>query len=265
MGVDHGWAKLFLSWFDHWLRGERSGVVDMPKVQLFVAGLGWVSGDSWPLTGTHFTNYYLTSDSGTSPAPTARTLSTTPGGDRGTDSYTYDPSLPVASRGGTYDATAARDQRPIEVRRDVLTYTTPPLEAPVTIAGPVDVVLYISSSARDTDFMVKLVDVYPDGKAINLADDAFRVRYREGFDKAALMEPGNVYKITLSNMVTARRFPALHRIRLQISSSNFPVYERNLNTGGNNYDETSWVVAENSIHHGPEAPSHVVLPVQADF
>jgi uncharacterized protein len=158
----------------------------------------------------------------------------------------------------------ALDQRPVEARKDVLVYSTSSLQKPVTIAGPVEVVLYVSSSAQDTDFMVKLVDVYPDGKAINLTQDAFRARYREGFDKKVLMQPGKVYKISLSEMVTAIRFPKGHRIRLDIASSNFPLFDRNLNTGRNNYDETTWVVAENSIHHGPHYPSHVVLPVLPD-
>ena len=152
----------------------------------------------------------------------------------------------------------------IEIRKDVLVYATAPLEKPVTIAGPIEVVLYVSSSAKDTDFFVKLIDIYPDGKAINLSNDAFRVRYREGFDKKVLMRSGEIYKVSLPNMVTAARFQKGHRIALQVTSSDFPFYERNLNTGGNNYDETTWVVAENSIHHGPRQPSHVVLPVLPD-
>jgi uncharacterized protein len=174
------------------------------------------------------------------------------------------PGSPTPSRGGDWGQKTALDQRSVEVRKDVLVYSAPPLDKPVTIAGPIDVVLYVSSSAKDTDFMVKLVDVYPDGKAINLNEDAFRVRYREGFDKNVLMESGSVYKIDLSNMVTVVRFPKGHRIRLDISSSDFPAYERNLNTGGNNYDETTWVVAENSVHHGFHYPSHVILPVLPD-
>ena len=163
--------------------------------------------------------------------------------------------------GGCCGDAMALDQSDLEMRSDVLTYTTPVLEEGVTIAGPIDEVLYVSSSAKDTDFMVKLVDVYPDGTAINLIDDAIRARYREGFDKQVFMEPGGVYKVRLTNLVTANRFPAGHRIRIEVASSNFPMLERNLNTGGNNYDETEWVVAENSVHHTPEHPSHIVLPV----
>jgi putative CocE/NonD family hydrolase len=262
-GVDHGYAKLFLAWFEHWLNGEQNGVTEMPKVQLYVMGQGWITGDQWPLKDTRFTKYYLDGDP-IPPSHETGVLSISSPNRNGKDSYVYDPAMPVPSRGGGHWWGVALDQRPVEIRKDVLVYSTPPLEQPVTIAGPIEVVLYISSSAKDTDFMVKLVDVYPDGKAINLCEDAFRVRYREGFDRKLLMEPGEVYKITLPNMVTAIRFPAGHRIRLQVSSSNFPLSERNLNTGGNNFDETTWVVAENSVHDGPEYPSHILLPVLPD-
>jgi uncharacterized protein len=261
-GDDHGYAKLFLDWFGYWLNGEQNHITDMPKVQLYVMGKGWISGDRWPLEGTRFTKYYLDGNTGSNLDLETGLLSTRLPSHAAIDSYIYDPGTPVPSRGGICCGPAfALDQRPLELRKDVLVYSTPPLGKPVTIAGPIDVVLYVSSSAKDTDFMVKLIDVYPDGKAINLDDDAFRVRYREGFDKKVLMQPGNVYKITLSDMVTGIRFPKGHRIRLDISSSDFPNDDRNLNTGGNNYDETSWVVAKNSIHHGAQYPSHVVLPV----
>jgi len=262
---DHGWQTLFLNWFGYWLKGEKNNVPDMPKVQIYVMGKGWISDDHWPLKKTRFTNYYLSSNSAFQLSEKGGALSNSPPTSEETDSYLYDPSMPVPSLGGNLEENSpARDQRPVEERKDVLLYSTPPLDKPVTIAGPIDVVLYVSSTAKDTDFMVKLIDVYPDGKAINLNDDAFRVRYREGFDKKVLMEPTGVYKITLSNMVTAVHFPKGHRIRLDISSSNFPEYERNLNTGGNNYDETNYVVASNSIHHSSRYPSHIVIPELPD-
>jgi putative CocE/NonD family hydrolase len=259
---DYGYTKLFLNWFGYWLNGEHNHITEMPRVQLYVMGMGWLSGDRWPLRETRLTNYYLSEATTDRPLKETHLLSVRPSNRNESDRYVYDPSVPTPSRGGgCCDATAALDQRPIEARKDVLVYSTPPLEKPLTIAGPIQVVLYVSSSARDTDFMVKLVDVYPDGKAINLSDDAFRMRYREGFDKKVLMEAGGIYQVTLSNMVAAVRFPKGHRLRLDVTSSNFPLYERNLNTGGNNYDETRWEVAENSIHHGPRYPSHLVLPV----
>lgn len=263
-GVDHGYTKLFLNWFGYWLNGDQNEVVNMPKVQLFVMGKGWISGDQWPLKETRFTKYYLDGDLASRRNPENRVLSPHIPSHDAQDSYVYDPSLPVPSDGGSGWGAAAVDQRSVEVRKDVLVYSTPPLDQPLIIAGPITVVLYVSSSAKDTDFIVKLIDVYPDGKSISLNDDAFRVRYREGFDKTVLMQPGNVYKLSLSEMVTAIRLPQGHRIRLEVSSSSFPLYERNLNTGGNNYDETTWVVAENSVHYGHHYPSHVILPVLPD-
>jgi putative CocE/NonD family hydrolase len=260
-GNDRGYQKLVLDWFGYWLNGEQNHVTDMPKVQLFVMAKGWIYGDRWPLKQTRFTKYYLSADRASRLRHEAGALTTSPSNHEQEDTYVYDPASPTPSSGGDWGHASALDQRQIEVRNDVLVYSTPPLDNPLTIAGPIDVVLYVSSSAKDTDFMVKLVDVYPDGKSINLSDDAFRVRYREGFDKKVLMQPGKVYKITLSDMVTAVKLASGHRIRLDISSSNFPFYERNLNTGGNNYDETKWVVAENSVHHGKQYPSYVVLPV----
>lgn len=261
-GRDDGYERLFMDWFDHFLRGERNSIAGMRKLQLHVPGKGWIEGDRWPLEGTSFVKYYLASDGAAGVKGTTQSLSTAL--PRGTekDTYLYDPATPVPTRGGgCCSSDVAVDQRDVEMRRDVLSYTTPELKQPVTVVGPVEVVLYVSSSAKDTDFTVKLIDVYPDGKAINLSDDGFRVRYREGFDKKVLMKQGEVYPIRLTNMVTGTHFPAGHRIRLDVSSSNFPTFERNLNTGGNNYDETAWVIAENSVHHSAAHPSHVVLPI----
>jgi uncharacterized protein len=267
-GEDHGYKKLFLNWFEYWLNGKQNNVTNMRKVQLYVMGKGWISGDQWPLKGTHLTKYYLSSGPVSRLLQNLRVLSTSVPEIDEKDGYVYDPSVPVptsvGSNGSIMGAFDPLDQRPVEARKDVLVYATPPLDKSVTIVGHIDIVLYVSSSAKDTDFMATLIDVYPDGKAINLDDDAFRVRYREGFDKKILMQPGNVYKINLSNMITAIRFPKGHRIGIHISSSNFPKYERNLNTGGNNYDETTWMLAENNVHHGPRYPSHVALPVLPD-
>jgi len=261
---DHGYANLFLNWFDYWLNGKQNHVTEMPKVQLYVMGDGWESGDKWPLENVHSLTYYLGDEPRSQSHREAGVLYTHPPSKEGKDSYSYDPSAPALTLGGIKAGVSDQDQRAIEARNDVMGYSTPPLEHPVTIAGPIEVVLYVSSSAKDTDFVVKLVDVYPDGKAIDLADDAFRVRYRNGFDKVALMKPDEVYKIRLTDMVAAIRFPKGHRIRLDVTSSNFPLFERNLNTGGGNYDETSWVVAENSIHFGNRYPSHIVLPELLD-
>ncbi|MBI4167081.1 MAG: CocE/NonD family hydrolase [Acidobacteria bacterium] len=182
-GDDHGYVKLFLNWFEYWLNSEQNHVTDMPKVQLYVMGKGWNLDDHWPLKATRFTKYFLTGDPVSPHRQGVGMLSTSLPSGNEQDRYVYDPGSPNPTLGGGSFSSiveAARDQRPVEARKDVLVYSTPPLEKPVTIAGPVEVVLYVSSSALDADFMVKLVDVYPDGKAINLSDDAFRVRYREG-------------------------------------------------------------------------------------
>jgi len=264
-GEDRGYAMLFLRWFNHYLRGVANGVTRMPKVQVYIMNEGWISGDHWPFDTTRLTNYYLRSASPSSEPGDAGALSTSPPHHPGQDSLTYDPGNPTPSLGGNCcSLDVAKDQRPVEARKDVLVYSTEPLKQPVTIAGPVEAVLYVSSSARDTDFMVKLDDVYPDGKAINLTEDAFRVRYREGYDKQVMMDRGKVYEIKLTDMVSAIKFPVGHRIRLDIASSNFPTFGRNLNTGGKNFDETKWVVARNTVHHDARHRSRLVLPVIPD-
>jgi uncharacterized protein len=258
---EDGYRNLLAAWFDHYLRGADNGVTNMPKVQLHIMHRGWISGNHWPLERTRFTKYYLDSVPSAGLKPDTRLGLSMPAG-AAQDTYLYDPGSPVPSRGGTCcGRNVAVDQREVEARADVLSYTSAPLAKGVTVAGPIEVVLWVSSSAKDTDFTAKLVDVYPDGKAINLSDDGFRVRYREGFDKKVLMKEGEVYQIKLTNLVTGNFFQPGHRIRLDISSSNFPAYERNLNTGGNNFDETQWVTALNSIHHEKKYPSHIVLPL----
>lgn len=164
---------------------------------------------------------------------------------------------------GPANPLGAFDQSGIEMRSDVLVYTTPALEGDLSVAGFIDVDLYVSSDAKDTDFTAKLIDVYPDGTAYNLDDNIMRVRYREGWSKKVLMQPGKVYKVTFAPMITANTFKQGHRIRLEISSSNFPRYERNLNTGGDNYDESKPVVARNRIYHSSQYPSKVRLPVMS--
>ncbi len=150
----------------------------------------------------------------------------------------------------------------MEARADILVYTSEPLPEGIEASGPIDATLYLSSDAKDTDVTVKLVDVYPDGTAYNLDETIQRVRYRNGYEQpVAFMEPGKVYKVTIQPMTTSNYFAAGHRIRIEVSSSNFPRFDRNLNTGGNNYDEAAGVVAHNVIHHSREYPSAVTLTV----
>ena len=181
--------------------------------------------------------------------------SSEPGADNA-DGFVYDPMNPVPSYGGNVCCTGnaitagAFDQRKMEARADILVYSSEPLKEGTEVSGPIDVTLYVSSDAKDTDFTVKLLDVYPDGKAYNLDETIQRVRYREGYEKPPVwMEKGKVYKVTLQPMTTSNFFPAGHRIRIEVSSSNFPRFDRNMNTGGKNYDETEGVVAHNMVHH----------------
>ncbi len=260
---------IYLRWFDYWLKGIQNRVTDMPKVQIYVMGRNeWRGENEWPLARTQFTKFYLHSDGRANSRFGTGTLSTTEPAQEPPDHYTYDPASPVPSVGGpvcctgTPDAPAgAFDQSEVETRHDVLVFTTPPLKEGMEVTGPIQAVFYVSSSARDTDFTAKLVDVHPDGKAYNIQEGILRARYREGWNKKVWMEPGEVYEVRVSLHATSNYFKPGHRIRLEVSSSNFPRFDRNLNTGGNNYDETEWVVAENTIHHSSKYPSHIILPV----
>jgi uncharacterized protein len=186
----------------------------------------------------------------------------------GRDRFSYDPANPVPSRGGTVcctgnpkDQPGAFDQSDIETRPDVLVYTSAPLEQGLEVVGPVKAVLYVSSDARDTDLTVKLTDVLPDGRSFNVLEGIQRLRYRNGFERQVWMARGKIYKIEIDLHATAHYFAPGHRVRLDVSSSSFPLYDRNLNTGGKNYDETAWVKAENVIYHSPRYSSHIVLPL----
>ena len=183
------------------------------------------------------------------------------------DIYVYDPLNPVPSLGGNAcclgDAITpgSFDQRPVEARDDVLVYTSAPLERNVEVSGPIGIALYVSSDAPDTDFTVKLLDVEPDGRAWNLDETIRRARYREGYDREVFMEPGEVYALEFAPLATSNVFRAGHRIRIEISSSNYPRFERNLNTGTENARETGHRVARNAVHHGPDHSSRIVLTV----
>jgi len=184
------------------------------------------------------------------------------------DRFTYDPMDPVPSYGGNVCCTGnavaggAFDQRKMETRRDILVYTSEPLSEGVEVSGPIDVALFVSSDVRDTDVTVKLIDVYPDGPAYNLDETIQRLRYREGYDRPPVwMEPDKVYRVVLQPMTTSNYFEAGHRIRIEVSSSNFPRFDRNLNTGGRNYDEGMGVAAHNAVHHSKQYPSQVTVTV----
>jgi putative CocE/NonD family hydrolase len=183
------------------------------------------------------------------------------------DAFAYDPFDPVPSNGGNVCCTGnairggALDQQEMEERDDILVYTTEPFEDGVEVTGAIDVTLYVSSDVKDTDFTVKIIDVYPDGTAYNLDETIQRVRYREGYEEPVFMEPGEVYEVKLGPMSTSNFFAPGHRIRIEVSSSNFPRFTRNLNTGGRIWDETEGVVAHNVVHHSPRYPSKIRLPI----
>lgn len=263
---------LTYGWFDRYLKGEQSpaALANMPKVRYYTMGLNkWQSSDTWPPAGAQPWTLYFHSNGHANTLNGDGTLDTKPpsAGDQA-DGFIYDPANPVPSYGGNVCCTGnavtggAFDQRRMEARADILVYSTEPLQEGVEVSGPITVTLHVSSDAKDTDFTAKLVDVYPDGTAYNLDETIQRVRYREGYEKPAVfMEKGKVYKVVLPPMTTSNYFAPGHRIRIEISSSNFPRFDRNLNTGGHNYDEAKGVVARNAVHHGAQWPSEVQLTV----
>jgi len=257
------------AWFDMWLKGEQNDFkAKTPRVQYYTMGSNkWQSSETWPPANATMVSYFLDSNGSANSAAGDGSLSTTKAKMDKPDSFTYDPMNPVPSYGGNVCCTGnainggSYDQQEMETREDILVYTTDVLEEGLEISGFIESTLYVSSDVKDTDFTIKLIDVYPDGKAYNLDETIQRVRYREGYDKEVFMEEGEVYKVDLTPMSTSNYFEKGHRIRIEISSSNFPRFARNLNTGGNNYDEKVGVVATNKIHHSSEYPSVVKLPV----
>ncbi|MGH7710549.1 MAG: CocE/NonD family hydrolase, partial [Gemmatimonadaceae bacterium] len=254
-------------WFDRWLKGVDNGVTKEPKVRSYMMGSNqWKTYDTWPPKNVDLVSYYLDSDGSANSVLGNGRLTTTKPSKSATDTFIYDPMHPVQSVGGQSCCFAVLpggsfDQTGVEMRNDVLVYTTPPLKEQVDVAGNIEVSLYLSSNVKDTDLTIKLVDVGPDGKAWNLDEGIQRVRWREGWEKPVFMEPGKVYKVDIPPLVTSNSFAAGHRIRVEVSSSSFPHFERNLNTGGNNYDEKDGITARNVIHHGPNYPSRIVLPI----
>jgi hypothetical protein len=262
--------ELTWAWFDHFLKGEKNGVLQtMPKVRYYTMGINkWQSSDTWPPLGAQSMSLFLSSGGKANTLNGDGALTNSPPATDSPDRFEYDPMNPAPSRGGNVCCTGnavaggAFDQRKIEERPDILVYSTEPLKEGIEVSGPIEVTLYVSSDAKDTDFTVKLIDVYPDGRAYNLDETIQRMRYRNGYDKPLVwMEAGKVYKATLQPMTTSNYFEAGHRIRLEVSSSNFPRFDRNLNTGGKNYDESQVVVARNAVHHSKQYPSEIKITV----
>lgn len=257
------------AWFDLWLKGEQNDFKEKtPRVQYYTMGINiWQSSATWPPEQVKLTTYYLNSGGNANSAFGDGKLTTTKAKKDNPDGFTYDPMQPVPSYGGNVCCTGnavkggSYDQQQMETRNDILVYTSDPLDEGVEISGFIESTLYVSSDVKDTDFTIKLIDVYPDGRAYNLDETIQRVRYREGYEKEVFMEKGKVYKVDLTPMSTSNYFKKGHRIRIEISSSNFPRFARNLNTGGNNYDEKESIVAHNKIHHSSKYTSLIRLPV----
>jgi putative CocE/NonD family hydrolase len=262
---------IHLRFYDRYLRDMDNGLEAEPPVRIFTMGENrWHLENEWPLARTEFTEFFFHSDGGANTLNGDGALSREePGAGSRPDHFIYDPLNPVPNMGGGLCCNEAKtnggqyDQRSVEVRPDVLCYTTAPLEGPVEVTGPVTVTLYASSSAVDTDFTAKLVDVCPCGCVVNLTDGIIRARYRNGTGRQELMTPGEVYKFEIDCWATSYLFAAGHQIRVEISSSNFPRFDRNPNTGGviATTRREECIVAHQTIHHSQEYPSHITLPI----
>jgi putative CocE/NonD family hydrolase len=255
----HDLERRFL---DRWLRGVGAEDVDAePPLRLFVMGSNeWRFEHEWPLARTEWTDLYLENGDA---------LVRSRPGAASSESFVYDPANPVITTGGNHSlvhpgiSVGPFDQRSVEARSDVLVYTGPVLDAPLDVTGPVSARLFVSSSAPDTDIVARLVDVHPDGRAINLCEGVLRARYRSSIEEPSLMTAGEVYEIAVDLGPTANVFLPGHRVRLDVTSSNFPRIDRNMNTGGPIGFETTWQIARNTIHHGGAHASRLILPVIA--
>jgi putative CocE/NonD family hydrolase len=256
--------ELGLKWFDYWLKGAPNGVMEEPPVRIFVMGENvWRDEQEWPPARATKVRYYLHSQGQANTLNGNGRLSEIRPAEEPPDRFVYDPQNPVPTRGGAVLSLPAGvyDQREVENRPDVLVYTSDVLEHAVEVTGNITVRLYASSSAQDTDFTAKLVDVHPDGYARNLRDGIVRARYRESKTRPRLMEPGRVYEFSIDLWATSNVFLPGHRIRLEISSSNFPWFDRNQNTGHPLFQDAQLRSAEQRVYHSGEHASYVELPV----
>lgn len=263
-GIDN---QMHLRWYDHWLKGMATGIDKEPPIEIFVMGTNrWRYEYEWPLARTRFTKYYLHSSGRANTLDGDGYLGINPPlVDTPPDRYIYDPADPLYTLGGQMSTHAhlwgAKDRRKQQERRDVLVYTTKPLETGIEITGPVELKLYAASSAVDTDFTATLTDVHPDGRAIHICEGIRRASFRASLEHPTPIEPGTVYPYTISLWETSMLFKAGHRIRLEVSSSNFPRYARNLNTGKPLGTSPQMIKAEQTIHHDGEHLSHLLLPI----
>ena len=257
-----------LRFFDYWLKGIDEGYSDEAPISLFVMGEDvWRDEQEWPLARAVNTDYYLSSGGKANSISGDGTLTTDAPGDERADIFLYDPNQPVPSMGGQLCCYPSKlppgafDQRPVEARSDVLMYVTPPLASDVEVTGPISLTLWASTDAPDTDFTGKLVDIFPDGYSRNLTDGIIRARYKDGTDQARPITPGEPTEYTINLWPTSNLFKAGHRIGLEVSSSNFPRFDRNLNTGHELGEDAEMRPAVQTIFHDAEHPSRVTLPI----
>jgi uncharacterized protein len=260
--------ELTLRWYDRLLKGEANGVEKEKPVKIFVMGRNeWREEDDWPLVRAKNTKYYLHSAGGANGIAGNRTLSIVAPAEEKADQYVYDPSDAAPTIGGPLCCGALptgigpEDQRPAEERSDVLVYTTPAFAKDTEVTGPVSLDLYVSSSAVDTDFTGMLVDIWPNGFAQNLTSGILRMRYRNSQEKPELANPGETYHITVDLWATSNVFLAGHKLRLEVSSSNFPRFDRNLNTGEEQARATRMVKGTNVVYHDKAHPSALIVPL----
>jgi uncharacterized protein len=266
-------TDLQLRWFTHWLCPNDAQQYDEPRVRIFTMGTNqWRDASDWPLPETEWVRYYLRGGGdANSVAGDGRLDREAPSLEEPIDTFRYDPRDPVPTWGGptflpglTVAANAGpRDQHQVETRSDVLVYTSPPLTEDLDVTGPIRVTLYASTTAVDTDFTAKLVDLFPDGRAFNLTEGIIRARFRNGMHHVELVEPGVVTEYVIDACATSNVFRDGHRIRLEISSSNFPRFDRNTNTGHplGIDGPTDLISAVQCVYHTPHFPSHITLPV----
>jgi hypothetical protein len=270
--ADQPYMALYLSWFDYWVAGRASAEPRLPRYRFFVVGENrWVDSDSWPPITAQTRRLYLASRRGANSREGDGRLTFDQASDRGgrdQDQYMYDPADPVPTRGGPVCCTGLpdeksgpADQKDVESRRDVLVYTSDIITEGLRVIGPVRAHIDVASSTPDTDLVARLVDVQPDGRAISIQEGALRLRYRDGIARPQLLEPGRLYQAIVDMRATAYLFKPGHRIRLHVTSSSFPRLERNLNTGGRNYDETHGRIAKVSVGLAGEARSYLELSV----
>lgn len=260
--AEQSWHDMLKRWFDYWLKGIANGVMDEPPISLFIMGDNvWRNENEWPLARTVYTNYYFHSHGSANTPLGDGWLNPSLPGDEPVDSYVYDPKDPVMSLATLEVQDAPFDQHPLDHRRDVLVFTTEPLQQDMEVTGPIVIKLFAASTAPDTDFTAKLIDVYPNGTAISLCYGIIRAQYRESYQNPGTITPGEVYEYTLELRATANVFKKGHCIRVDISSSDFPLFDRNHNTGRPFYSDTELVKAGQTIYHNSQYPSRVILPI----